>query len=59
MLAHFAIVRVNTGQVDFADESDVGRRVGVFGTAVDLERVDAVLVHALCEGLGQRVWVLR
>lgn len=47
MLAHFSIVRVDTGQVDFADESDVWRRVGVFGTTVDLERINAVFMHAL------------
>lgn len=46
-LSHLAVACVYTGKVDFADEGDVGRRVGVLGTAVDFERVDAVLVNAL------------
>jgi hypothetical protein len=46
-LAYFAIARVDAGEVDFADESHVGRGVGVLGAAVDFERVDAVLVDAL------------
>jgi hypothetical protein len=51
-LLYLAIASVDTGEVDFADESDVGRGVGVLRTAVDAEGVDAVLVDALWLWLG-------
>ena len=46
-LSYLAVACVDAGEVDFADEGDIGRGVGVLRTAVDLERVDAVLVDAL------------
>ena len=46
-LPYLAIASVDAGEVDFADEGDVGRRVRVLRAAVNLERVDAVLVDAL------------
>lgn len=45
--SYLAIACVDAGKVDFADEGNVGRGVGVLRTTVDLERVDAVLVDAL------------
>ena len=42
-----SVLLVDAGKVDFGDEVDGGRLVGVAGTAVDLETVDAVLVGAL------------
>jgi hypothetical protein len=51
-LLYLAIASVDAGEVDFADESDVGRGVGVLRTAVDAEGVDAVLVDALWLRLG-------
>jgi hypothetical protein len=44
---HHAIVGVNTGQVDLADELNCGRLVGVVETAVHLDAVDAVLMNGL------------
>jgi hypothetical protein len=44
---HLAIACINAGKIDFADEGDIGRRVGVLRAAVNLERVNAVLVDAL------------
>jgi hypothetical protein len=46
-LLYLAIASVDAGEVDFANEGDVGRRVGVLRTTVDAEGVDAVLVDAL------------
>ena len=34
---YLSVAGVDTGEVDFADEGDVGRRVGVLRTAVDAE----------------------
>lgn len=45
--SYLAIACVDAGEVDFADECDIGRGVGVLRAAVDLERVYAVLVDAL------------
>jgi hypothetical protein len=42
-----AVVGVNTGQVDLADELDRRRLVRVLGTAVHLNTVDTVLVDGL------------
>ena len=42
-----AVVRVDARDVDHADKFDRGWLVRVFGTAVHLDRVDAVLVDAL------------
>lgn len=44
-----AVVGVDAGKVDLADELDRRRRIGVFGTAVHLYAVDAVLVDGLKE----------
>lgn len=42
-----AVARVDTGEVDLADEPDGRRLVGVLVAAVHLYRVDAVLVDGL------------
>jgi len=38
---------INARQVDFANESHLGRLIRVFRSTVDLERVYAILVGAL------------
>lgn len=38
---------INTGEIDARDELDSGRLIGISGTAVDLQAVDAVFVCAL------------
>ena len=45
--SYLAIACVDAGKVDFANEGNIGRGVGVLRAAVDTERVDAVLVDAL------------
>ena len=44
---YLAVACVDAGEVDFADEGNIGRRVGVLWATVNLERVDAVFVNAL------------
>ena len=44
---YLAVSLVYTRQVDFRDEGDLRRDVGVVLAAADLQTVDAVLVHAL------------
>lgn len=38
---------INTGQIDLADESHLGRLIRIVRSTVDLERVYAILVRAL------------
>jgi hypothetical protein len=47
MSSYLAIACVDAGEVNFADEGNIGRGVRVLRAAVDLEGVDAVLVDAL------------
>jgi len=46
-LTYLAVACIDAGEVDLANEGDIGRRVRVLRSAVDFERVDAVLVDAL------------
>jgi hypothetical protein len=52
---YLAVASVDTREVDFADEGNIGRRVGVLRTAVDAEGIDAVLVDALWSWLGSDI----
>ncbi len=58
VLIHLAVNRAHAGEVDLADEVDLGGLLGVVGAALHLEFVDSVFVVALdCEevslaGLG-------
>jgi hypothetical protein len=40
-------VALDTGEIDSGNELDLGRLVGVVGTTVDFNLVDATLVRAL------------
>lgn len=44
---HLAGGRVDAGEVDASEESNLGRNVGVLRAAADRKRVDAVLVDGL------------
>lgn len=44
---YLACLLLYTWNIDFADEGDFWWLVGVVGSALDLDRVDAVFVHAL------------
>lgn len=50
IVAYLSILRVHTRKVDLGCEGYLGGDVGVAGAAVDLDAVDAVLVHALSQG---------
>lgn len=47
MLSHLSVSLVDTREVDFGHECQLGRDVGIVWAAVDLHTVDAVLVNAL------------
>lgn len=47
VLSYFACLVVYTWQIDLGDEGDIGRDVGIFVAAMNLEAVDSVLVYAL------------
>ena len=44
---HLPMPRIHTRQIDFANERDIRRDIGVVGTAVDLDGVNAILMDAL------------
>lgn len=52
IVAYLSILRVHARKVDLGCERYLGRDVGVAGAAVNLNAVDAVLVHALRQGLA-------
>jgi len=51
---YLSVSLVDTGQVYPGGERELGRKVGVIGTAVNLDAVDAIFVDAL-----QRMLVAR
>lgn len=48
-IVYLSVSLVNTREVYLRSEGDLGRNIGVVGTAVDLDTVDAVFVDALQE----------